>query len=610
MFTSALSLAAAANPAGGAELSQVAIATAGALILTAGLLTIALGHRTGRLAWVGRLAAHSERISGLPGWVAIPAATVGGALLLAVFGMYWDISYHLDDGRDPGPLANPAHYAILLGLFGVLAAAVLAIALPLRRPGAAALRLAPGWEVPLGGVLLFLCAAFALTGFPLDDVWHRLFGQDVTLWGPTHLMLIGGASLATLAMLVLVAEGAATRGTATLTKGQRVRFSLQRAGLAGGFLVALSTFQAEFDFGIPQFRLLFHPLLLMLAAGVGLLVARIHLGRGGALLAVGGFLAIRGGLAVLVGPVLGHTTPHFPLYLVEALVVEAVAARLGRDRPLLLGVVSGLGIGTVGLAAEWGWSHVWAVNPWPAAMLPETVIVGVLAALAAGTLGGWVGAAITPGLAPVRPPSGRAALGALAVLMALIAWTLPISSGPDVRARVTASDLAGGSKRTVALTVRLDPPTAADGAEWLDVTAWQGGGSVVDHLQRVAPGVYRTTQPIPVHGDWKTTLRLHKGNAVQGLAVYFPADPAIPAEAVPAPASFDRAFVTDKQLLQREQKTGVAPWLTLVAYLVVLGIALTVLAVLGWGLQRANRRLGAGIRDGDAGAPARATVTA
>ena len=40
---------------------------------------------------------------------------------------------------------------------------------------------------------------FALAGFPLDDIWHRLFGQDVTLWGPTHLMLIGGASLATLA---------------------------------------------------------------------------------------------------------------------------------------------------------------------------------------------------------------------------------------------------------------------------------------------------------------------------------------------------------------------------------------------------------------------------
>ena len=36
-------------------------------------------------------------------------------------------------------------------------------------------------------------AAFALIGFPLDDIWHRIFGQDVTLWGPTHLVLFGAA---------------------------------------------------------------------------------------------------------------------------------------------------------------------------------------------------------------------------------------------------------------------------------------------------------------------------------------------------------------------------------------------------------------------------------
>ena len=44
--------------------------------------------------------------------------------------------------------------------------------------------------------LLLGCGTFSLMGFPLDDVWHKLFGQDVTLFGPTHLMLIGGASLA------------------------------------------------------------------------------------------------------------------------------------------------------------------------------------------------------------------------------------------------------------------------------------------------------------------------------------------------------------------------------------------------------------------------------
>ena len=52
------------------------------------------------------------------------------SLLVALLGMYWDISLHIDNGRDPGPLANPAHYLILVGLFGIFAAGFIAIALP------------------------------------------------------------------------------------------------------------------------------------------------------------------------------------------------------------------------------------------------------------------------------------------------------------------------------------------------------------------------------------------------------------------------------------------------------------------------------------------------
>jgi hypothetical protein len=36
----------------------------------------------------------------------------------------------------------------------------------------------------------------------------------------------------------------------------------------------LSTFQAEFDFGVPQFRLVFQPFLIALAAGVALVAGR------------------------------------------------------------------------------------------------------------------------------------------------------------------------------------------------------------------------------------------------------------------------------------------------------------------------------------------------
>ena len=96
--------------------------------------------------------------------------------------MYWDISLHIDDGRDEGPLANPAHYFILAGLFGVFLAGVLGIAPP-DRPTATSFKIAPGWFAPVGAVMIAACGAASLSAFPLDDVWHRIFGQDVTLWG-------------------------------------------------------------------------------------------------------------------------------------------------------------------------------------------------------------------------------------------------------------------------------------------------------------------------------------------------------------------------------------------------------------------------------------------
>jgi hypothetical protein len=602
--------AAQAAPAGGAEIGQVLIASGAATALTIVMLVLAIGHRQGRIRWIGRLAAFGERATGLPGWAVVPSAITGVSLLVALFGMYWDISLHIDNGRDPGPLANPAHYFILLGLFGVLFAAVAAIALPLERPGRTAVRIAPGWDAPMGGVLLFFCAAFALTGFPLDDVWHRLFGQDVTLWGPTHLMLIGGASLATIAALVLSAEGVAAMrasrgdGPAQLSAAQRSTHAVRTGLLAGGLLVALSTFQGEFDFGVPQFRLLFHPLLLAMAAGIALVVARVHLGRGGALLAVASFLVMRGIVALLVGPILGQTTPHFPIYLVEALVVELVAWRVGRERPLLVGALSGVGIGTIGLTAEWGWSQLWMPVPWPSQLMGEAYLVGTLVAVASGLLGGWIAAAVTPSV-PLPRHAGRYAAAGFAVILAAIAWTLPSTAGEHLTAAVTLQQLTPPPHRTVAATVRLDPADAADGALWFTQTSWQGGGAVIAPMRQVSPGVWRTTQPMPVSGDWKSLLRLHHGNVIDGMAVYLPADPAIPAAALPAPTHFERAFSLDRHILQRETKTGVAGWLTLVAYLTVLAIALTMAAALAWGLTR----LRGGLRsERPTGEPARGTV--
>src|SRR4051812_47590707 len=337
-------------PAGGAAIGQVIGASAAAVVVTGAMLAVIAGHRSGRITVLDRLAGYAERVSGLPGFAALPSAFLGVSLLTAVFGMYWDISIHIDQGRDPGPLANPAHYFILAGLFGVFFSGVLACAIPLEKPGPTAVRLPNGWQVPLGGLLITFCGATSLAAFPLDDIWHRLFGQDVTLWGPTHLLLIGGASFSLIGLWILLIEGQQAMGEERHTTAfGRFREIL----LAGSVLVGLSTFQAEFDFGVPQFRLVNQALLIMLAAGIALVAARVRLGRGGALLAVGVFLAIRGLLALLVGPVIGNTTPHLPLYLVEAGLVELVALRTTGRRPFALGLWSGIAIGTVGLAAEW-----------------------------------------------------------------------------------------------------------------------------------------------------------------------------------------------------------------------------------------------------------------
>ena len=261
---------AAAPPAGGAALDQVILATAGAVLLTAALVYLGLGHRSGRVPYLGRLAAFSERVSGLPGWVALPSAVAAGSLLMAFLGFLWDVSIHIDQGRDEGPLANLAHYPILGGLFGIFTAGFLACVLPLERPSRSAIRVVGDWYAPLGGVIIVACGMFALIGFPLDDVWHRLFGQDVTLWGPTHLMLIGGAAMTLIGIAILMVEAGRARPVEGTHRMAPVILWLRRVALSGGLLIGLMVFYVEFDFGVPQFRMVFGPILVMLAAGVGL----------------------------------------------------------------------------------------------------------------------------------------------------------------------------------------------------------------------------------------------------------------------------------------------------------------------------------------------------
>jgi hypothetical protein len=570
------------EPAGGAPLKDVVIGSVVALVLVVVLAIVTAIFRRGGMNWLRSLGDFSTRISGLPAWAIIPAAVTGFSAIVAAFGFYWDVSTHIDNGRDAGPFANPAHYFILFGLAGIALAGYLSGLYATENKPDKGITIA-GWTFPIGGFLLLVCGAIALAGFPLDDTWHRLFGQDVTLWGPTHIQMVGGASLSTLAMWILLREASSYRDSNTdpwWLRGHEI-------AAAGAFLIGLSTLQAEFDFAVPQFRLVYHPILLMIAASVGLVAARIRLGRGGAVKAVLFYLVVRGILSLLVGPILGRITLHFPLYVAEALMVEAAALAFGTDRRTRFALAAGAGIGTVGLAAEWGWSHVWMMNPWPAALLPEGAIAGLIAALGGAIIGALVGGALIgqPRLGITRwvaIPAGLAVVGCLA-------YPAPMPVGDPVTAHVTLDRATRDAERAT-VNVRLEPADAAEDALWFHALAWQGldwqrGGSVHSQFDEVGPGEYRSKEPIPTTGDWKALIRLHVDEHVIASPVYLPRDTAIPAPEVPAEPQFTREFVADKEIVQREA-VGDNIGLQRIAYGILLAIGVVWIASMAWGLHR------------------------
>jgi hypothetical protein len=439
----------------------------------------------------------------------------------------------------------------------------------------------------VGGILLTVCGVVALAGLPLDDVWHRLFGQDVTAWGPTHVQMIGGASLATIACWVLVVEGERAATTPTAVGRGFLRFA--DVALAGAFLIGLSTLQVEFDYGVPQFRLLEHPVLVAAAAAIALVTARLRVGRGGALLAVGSFLAIRLALAGGVAA-FDRVDLHVTTYLVPALLVEAAAALLGTRRPLRLGVASGVAIGTVGLAAEWAWSRMAMPIGWSGDLFPEVVPFVLAAAVGGGILGALTGRDLA-GLDAPRPPIALA-LGWLGVVGA-IGLALPMTADAARSADVTVEPDGH-------VTVAVDPAAAADGAAWFHVLSWQGSadggpdGSSLTELVAQGDGTWRTEEPVRLTGSAKTTLRLQRGTSLQAAPIYLPEDEAIPAPAEPA-VSGPRDLVADKVVLQREARTDRAG-LERAAYAVLALIAAAWLATITWGL----RRLGQPVKPGRA----------
>jgi hypothetical protein len=578
------------KPARGVDLAQVLPVTAVLLALAVAVLVLCWLYRKGRTPALERAVAWSERESGLPGWAAIPAMVSSLSLLTAGFGFYWDVAVHIDRGRDSSPFGTPAHWPIVIGLCGLALAGILAIALDQDTDGKAAVVLPGGLRCSLGAALVLLCGSISLAGFPLDDIWHNIFGQDVTLWSPTHIQMVGGASLTTLATWVLIEEGrrrSTARGTGSHPLARLMR--PQPIHMAGAFLIGLSTLQDEFDMGVPQFNAIYHPILLALAAGIGLVAARVRIGRGAALRAAVFFIVVRAIWMLVIGYGFQLSIPHMPLYLAEAALVELVALAVPVSQQIRFGAIAGLLIGTVGVAAEWAWSQIAFPLPW-GSVLWQGYLLAVVAGVAGGVLGGLTGRALLPSDAP-RARTPRLAVGlAFAATLGVVAVALPIQQHSGWQADVTVTK-AGPHEAN--LTIRLDPPSAADHSAWFNVTSWQGGDLVSGHGLRITAlrhtgDVWKTVGPVPVDGDYKSVLRLATGTSQQAVPIYLPEDKAIPAKLVPASPHFTRSFVQDQKILQREAIGG-SPGLKHAAYAVLGVLALLWVASLSMGLRRLDR---------------------
>jgi hypothetical protein len=96
------------------------------------------------------------------------------------------------------------------------------------------------------------------------------------------------------------------------------------------------------------------------------------------------------------------------------------------------------------------------------------------------------------------------------------------------------------------------------------MTGRDSEGLVVTHLEEVSPELWRTTEPVPADGSWKTMIRLHDGRDLAALPLFLPEDSALDEPEIPMTDS-TRVFDEEKLLLQRELEDDVPGWLWLVA---------------------------------------------
>ena len=136
-------------------------------------------------------------------------------------GTSWDIQWHSYIGRDRTLI--PPHIMMLSGvaLSGLSALLIVLIESLWARRNAVIARFGTSFaeifSAPLGAYVVGFAALTAAVAFPLDAYWHALYGIDVAIWAPFHVMFaasMGIVALGTAYVLMSSAHLAASLGPA------------------------------------------------------------------------------------------------------------------------------------------------------------------------------------------------------------------------------------------------------------------------------------------------------------------------------------------------------------------------------------------------------------
>jgi hypothetical protein len=171
-----------------------------------------------------------------PGWLRAVVWILVGGKLLGAWGLTWDIQWHLRIGRDSFWI--PPHLMMYGGVTAGLVVTLGVLALETWRARGGRPR--PGTIRVLGlvGTRGFHLAAWGLAllvlAAPVDDLWHRLFGLDVTLWSPPHLLGLLGSAVNTVGTML-----AATEVYPARSRARWAALALSGSLLYGGVRVVL-----------------------------------------------------------------------------------------------------------------------------------------------------------------------------------------------------------------------------------------------------------------------------------------------------------------------------------------------------------------------------------